>query len=178
MNFERTVRRESVREGYMVLLRAEAELLLPRGLPRICAFYQRLADACVNWAIEVYGEMVRAYFLALPDVRERSRFHTQSYRFWMRVPWEEMPHVTVLCESTRSALDGTQDFYRICHTWNVGEETVLPPAQVKSLLCPAHKRGDAPFAPDGIYREGDALVMFQNRGSNHPFLEVKIPIEP
>lgn len=178
MELEVVKRRQSVREGYVVLLRAEAEILLPESrFPMMRTFYEKIGDACLNWVIDVYGERLREYFLSLSDIREKSRFRTQTYRFWMRVPWETSPHLTLLCESERSDLDGSKDFYRIAHTWNTEEETVLPLAQVMRLFQIRVSKHDFPFEADGGYREGEHFLIFKNKTASNAFLEMKFPIK-
>lgn len=178
MELEWAEEKRSVREGYVVLLRAHAELLLPdASYPVIRSFYQRIAEACMSWTVEVFGERVRAHFLSLADIREKSRFRTLQYRFRMRSPWQNDSHITLLCESERTELDGTVDFFRICHTWNIEEETVLPLGQILPLIETRFSKKELPFLPDGIYREGDHVVVYQNKTSVHPYLEAKLPIK-
>ena len=178
MELEAVTKRQSVREGYSVLLRAQAEILLPQeDFPVMRSFYERISEACLSWVTEIYGETLRNHFLGLTDIRDRSRFRTQNYRFWMRVPWQSPPYLTLLCESERSALDGSRDFYRISHTWNTAEESILPFTQVIKLFkIRSHKR-DFPFEPDGGYREGDHFFVYKNANSSNGFLEIKIPLE-
>lgn len=176
MELEAMTRRQSVREGYVVLLRAEAEILLPKDpFLSMRSFYEKVSEACLNWVTEIYGEELRRHFLSLSDVREKSRFRTQYYRFWMRIPWQEMPHITILCESERTSLDGTRDFYRICHTWNTEEQTMLPFGQILQLFGFKLAKNEMPFVPDGIFKENDRIVIFQNRTSKNNFLEAKLP---
>ena len=177
MEFEQVTRRQSVREGFVVLLRAEATLLLPLGeYDVIRSFYERIGEACMNWVTEIYGEELRRHFLSLTEIREKSRYQTQAYRFWMRSPWEGEGHVTILCESTRSMLDGTRDFYRICHTWNCKEQSALPPTQCKRLFDFHAPASELPFSPDGFYREGDRMVIYKNANREGHFMEVSFPI--
>ncbi len=178
MEFEKITERRSVREGYVVLLRATAELMLPdEAHPVMRSFYRRIADSCLDWATEIKGEQLRAHFLSLSDIRDKSRYRTMQYRFWMRIPWQEMPHMTILCESERTEPDGTTDFYRICHTWNTEEESILPLEQVLPLVQPKFSKKDLPFLPDGLYREGDKITVFQNRRQNNRFMEAKLPVK-
>jgi hypothetical protein len=177
MDFEEMKQRRTVREGYIVLLRAEATLFLPIGYENIRDFYQRVADACMNWAIEIYGESLRKYFLSLSDVREKSKFRTKQYRFWMRVPWEEGELATVLCESERTEFDEKKVFRRISHTWNLTEQTILPIKQVLQLLDQRVDAKDFPFCPDGVYREADKIVIYQNQTEGELFREVRFPFQ-
>lgn len=178
MELERVLMRRTVREGYVLLLRAEAELLLPKeGLEVIREFYLHVAQACLDWVSGIYGEELRKYYLALSDIRERSRFFTRCYRFWMRVPWQNDEHMTVLCESERDPIDGERDFYRIAHTWNLSEQSILPPAQTMKLFEVKMRRSVLPFAPDGIYREEGRVKIFKNPCKENRFLEAELPPE-
>ncbi len=178
MDFEHVSLRKTVREGYVLLLRAEAELMLPKeGYENLRGFYERVAQSCLNWVTEIYGEELRRYFLALSDIRERSRFFTRRYRFWMRVPWQDEAHVTILCESERDPIEGERDFYRIAHTWNLEEESILPPIQVMRLLGVRLRRSAFPFVPDGIYCEDGHVKIFKNPGRENRFLEIELPPE-
>lgn len=177
MDLEQMEEKRSVREGYVVLLRANAELLMPNVSYAVMrSFYQRIADACMSWTVEVFGERVRSHFLSLSDIREKSRFRTLQYRFRMRVPWQNDSHITLLCESERVELDGTVDFYRICHTWNIEEQTILPLGQILPLVDARFSKKELPFLPDGAFREGDCIVVYQNKMPTHPFIEAKLPI--
>ena len=40
----------TVREGYQILMRADAELYLPEEKPRMLEFYKRMAQTCMRWA--------------------------------------------------------------------------------------------------------------------------------
>ena len=175
MEFENVVWQRSVREGYVVLLRAEAELLLPTEGERIRDFYEKTASACLSWATDVWGERLRDDFCRLSN-RERATFRIQRYRFYMRIPWQEGPYVTILCESRRNTSGGTEDLHRICHTWNTDEQTVLPKKQILRLFSAELAKKELPFAPDGIYKEKEKLVIFKNRGEKNDFLEAKLPI--
>jgi len=89
MELEKKNLRGAVIEGYTVLMRAEAELLLPKEKKEIGDFYISLAKKCMAWAIEVRGEGLRAEFLAAKSSEERARFPTRHYRFSMRYPWSD-----------------------------------------------------------------------------------------
>ena len=177
MEFLEQTRRMSVREGFVVLLRAEANLQLPsEDYEKIRSFYQKTADSCLLWATEIYGEELRRSFLSLSDIREKSRFRTRHYRFWMRVPWSDGEHVTILCESTRESERGDTDFYRIAHTWNVAEQTILPTSQVLRLLGARPSTHALPFVPNGLYKEGETIVIYQNASAEKAFSEVRFPV--
>ena len=179
MNMERTERHATVREGYQILLRADAELLLPVEKPRIRSFYEHLAETCMTWAQSVYGETLRREFLELESIRERSRFAAQHYRLCMRVPWEDGERIALLCESwlTGQWKEPQKSYHRIAHVWNTAEESILPHAEVLSLCGIRLGQGKLPFRPDGIYPEDGYAVMFRNVPDNMTFLEHKFPME-
>lgn len=167
----------STREGYQILLRAEARLLLPVGKPKICDFYQRLARTCVSWAEEIHGERLRREFCALETVREKSRFRTQYYRFCMYSPWEEGRYAVILCESelTGQWEEIHNSYHRISHVWDVEEELLLPPSQILSAFGVNLSRDMLPFRPDGIYPTEDGIVLFRNPTPSSVFIEKKLP---
>ena len=129
------------------------------------------------WAEELYGERVRADFLNRSETHEKSQFRTHRYRFDMRIPWEDFPYITILCESERGVPGGQMDTFRICHVWNVEEQSILPPRQAMHALRLKIAKKELPFRPDGFYREGDKLVIFQNPTSHNKFLEAKLPVK-
>ncbi len=185
MNFESNEMHATVREGYQILLRAEARLRLPIDKPVIRAFYERLANTCMRWATEVHGEMLRREFSALEGVRERSQFGTQHYRLRMGFPWSEERYLAVICESR---LDGQwhepqKSYHRISHVWDTEEESILPIPQILRLFGFTAGRGVQPFRPDGVYPEEDRMVFFRNASDTDPFREKKLsrmisPSEP
>ena len=63
MNVEKSERHATVREGYQILLRADAEVLEMMDKPKIRAFYRNMGETCMRWAQEVYGESLRKEFL-------------------------------------------------------------------------------------------------------------------
>lgn len=168
--------RAVVREGYQVILRAEARLLLPVGKEEIRDFYVRLGEACMKWARDVEGELLRRSFCALSSPRERAAFRVGQYRFGMRIPWETERFAAVVCESDlsgeRDALQG--GFHRTAQVWDLQRQLILPPRQVLSLFSPRIKRRMLPFSADGIYPEGKDLVLFRNPSEKGDFLEKRI----
>ena len=173
MELERKILRGAVIEGYTVLMRAEAELLLPQEYAAICDFYSLLAEKCMAWAIEVYGEGRRAAFLELKDSMERARFKMAKYRFLMRYPWHGDEHTAIVCESF---LDGETNekrcsYRRISHVWNVREETLLPLSQIGELFSIKVDARRIGFRADGAYPENGALVFYKNASQRNDFME-------
>ena len=175
MDFEEVIWKESVREGYVVLLRAEMKLLLPTKQAKIREFYQKTARACLSWACAVWGDRLKSAFCAL-DHKSRGKFHTRHYRFRMRIAWESAPYISILCDSEREETGGDKGFYRIAHLWNAEEETILPPKQILHTLRHKLAKNELSFSPDGIYREQNEIVFFKNPTSKTEFLEARLPI--
>ena len=173
MELEREEMRRAVRHGYQILVRIEAELLLAREKPKICAFYKALAQACVDWAYEDYGGRLREEFSALEGIKERTQFQTQSFRFWMRRCFEDDRYIAFVCETAFvGRWRGTgEDYRRLSHVWSKEEELILPPAQILSAYGLRLSKKDLPFPPDGIYPEGDGLIIFRNATEMSEFLE-------
>ena len=176
MNFEQTERKGVVREGYQILLKAEARLLLPVEHKNIRLFYENMVHACLKWAVEVHGERVRAEFEKLETIKERSAFSTQHYRMIMRCPWQSERHAAILCESqlTDQWREPRKSYHRISHIWDLSEQTLLPIPQILKLFHTHLTKGTLPFRPDGIYPEGDELVFFRNATDSAPFLEKRL----
>ena len=169
--------RAIVREGYQILLRAEAELLLPEGKPKIGEFYKRTAHACLTWAKEIYGEKLRREYLELESTREKSQFITQRYQMRMKSPWADTEHLVLLCESTLTGQWNNPErrYFRISHVWKLDEELMLPFSQIMEAFGMQVDRRQLPFRPDGIYPEGNEIVFFRNAGEKNKFLECRLP---
>ena len=170
---EKTEQRRVVREGYQILLRAEAELLLPPGKEKMKWFYEKMAETCMKWAESIYGERLRSEFLNLESLRERSHFRTQNYRFSMRSPWSEGVWTVLLCESTLTGQwkQPENSYHRVSHIWNVEEELLLPFSEILQNFGMRLEKNQLPFRPDGIYPEGDEMVFFRNADEKTRFLE-------
>ena len=168
----------TVREGYQILLRAQAELLLPMEHEKMRQFYWDLAQACMSWIREVHGERLQKAFGELESVREKSRFHTGRYRFRMSVPWESPPHVAVVCESelTGELVGPRGGYYRTSHVWNCEEELMLPIGQILQLMGCRLSGATFPFRPDGVYPRDGELVAFRNATARTPWEELCLPL--
>ena len=169
--------RSTVREGYQVLLRAEAELVLPEGKDVIKKYYELLANKCITWATEVYGERIRSEFLSLEDLHERALWRVQKYRFSMRIPWQSEHHMAILCESYLLGRkeERQSSYQRLSHVWNLSEESILPMGQVLELFGGGIKKRELPFLPDGIYPEGEELIFYKNPTNEAPGAQKKSP---
>jgi hypothetical protein len=168
----------TVREGYQVLLRAEAELLLPEGKEVIGNYYRLLLDKCMSWATEVYGERIRRDFLSLEDLHDRALWRAQKYRFLMRIPWQNEHHAAILCESYLLGQRGSVEnsYHRLSHVWNLEEESILPMAQILNLFGCGIKPKDLPFRPDGVYPDGEELIFYKNPTADTPLAQCKSAI--
>ena len=168
----------TVREGYQVLLRAEAELLLPTGKEVIGNYYRLLLDKCMSWATEVYGESIRHDFLSLEDLHDRALWRAQKYRFLMRIPWQNEHHAAILCESYLLGQRGSVEnsYHRLSHVWNLDEESILPMAQILNLFGCGIKPKDLPFLPDGVYPDGEELIFYKNPTADTPLAQCKSAI--
>ena len=101
MKNEKWVISATVRDGYQVLLRAEARAELPTEYGRIALYYRTLGEKCIAWATEVYGERLKKEFLALQTIRERSSFGCGCYRFEAGSVWEAGEDlIAFVCDST------------------------------------------------------------------------------
>ncbi len=175
MKTEKLERHAAVREGYQILLRADAELLRFEGKPKMNAFYERTAQTCMKWAEDVRGEALRREFSALTEIAEKARFCSQRYRLRIHCPWEEGKYAVVLCESELLGQwkEPQKGYHRISHVWNTEEESILPFSQILTGFGLHLKKEKLPFHPDGIYPQGDHMVFFRNASDTFPFLEKK-----
>lgn len=177
MNMEKCERHGVVREGYQILLRAEAELLFPANRPKIKTFYETMADACLSWVQEVYGERLRREFCELEGLREKSQFGIRRYRFWMRSPWEEGDLIALLCESRLTDWKNPQKgYHRISQVWDTADETMLPPDELLYRLGVRVGKKKFPFVPDGFYPQDGMLILFRNATDKTPFAEIQLPL--
>lgn len=165
--------RLTVREGYQVLLRAEAELLLPVKEGRMRDFYLALGETCMHWAEEIEGERLRRAYAELGTLRERSGFRAGVYRLRMRIPWEEGRLVALLCESELygESLSRRAGLHRTVQIWDAEEELILPMGQALARLAPWMQKRMLPFHPDGFFPQGDGLLLFRNPSHGGEFLE-------
>ena len=176
MNTEKSERHATVREGYQILLRADAEVLEPLDKPKIRCFYRNMAQGCMRWIQEVYGESLRNDFLSLENIRERSQFRTHRYRMKMQVVWEEDGYAAIVCESWLKGnwSEPQRGYHRISHVWNLAEETLLPFSEILCRFDMRLKKDMLPFCPDGIYPDGNEMVFFRNSSEQTPFLEKRL----
>ena len=164
-----------VREGYQVLLRAEAELVLLEGKDVICNYYRLLAEKCMSWATEVYGERIRRDFLSLEDLHDRALWRAQKYRFLMRIPWQNEHYIAILCESYLLGLrqQMQNSYHRLSHVWNLDEESILPIPQILELFGCGIKIKELPFVPEGVYPDGGELIFYKNPTAEAPLAQRK-----
>ena len=172
-------RHGAVREGYQILLRADAVLRLPPDAERIAEYYRSTALACLRWAEQAEGERLRRAYLALESNRERARFRPSDYRLECGPVWEGNGHAAWVCRSELRGAGGAPFVRCTAQVWNLTEQTLLPPAQVLRLFRPAgRRRWRPPFRPDGVYPLGGELVFFRNGGAGEPVREFRVPAVP
>ena len=178
MEWERVQMHASVREGYQVLLRADAELFVPLACEKIAAYYRALAEKSLAWICEVYGEDLRKQFLAVEDVRERARFGTRRYSFSMQCVWENGAHAAFLCEGILSGENEAAERTRrrSAAVWNLENEQLLPRGQVEKMLLAKGEKKRPPFACDGMYPCNEALIYFKNPTREGEGAEWQIPL--
>ena len=177
MKIETVVQRGVVREGYQILLRADARLSLPTEYAHICEFYLNLAKTCMTWAQQIYGESLKKEFLGLESVQERSRFSSRHYQLSGSLVWEEENYAAFLCESmlTGQWKEPQKSYHRISHVWNIAEQTILPFDEILGRFGIRLSKEKLPFRPDGIYPLGEEMVFFRNVTDQSPFLEHRLP---
>ena len=170
--------RATVREGYQVLLRAEAELVLPEGKDVISNYYRLLSEKCMTWATEVYGERIRSEFLSLEDLHDRALWRAQKYRFMMRIPWQSEHYMAILCESylLGQRQETQNSYHRLSHVWNLDEESILPIGQILELFGCGIQLRELPFVPEGVYPEGEKLIFYKNPTAETPLAQSKSPL--
>ena len=176
MELERLEIHRSVRREYRILLRIDAELLLPIKEKAIREFYRSLWERCFAWARDEYGaELLRAYD-ALENNGERARVRAQTYRFCIRLCYEDDAIAAILCESAiLGRWTGPGDGYRrLSHVWQKNEELLLPMEQIMSHFGVRIPKSRLPFQPDGIYPDGEGVVLFRNVTTDSPFLEKRL----
>ena len=178
MNTTTEKRGACVREGYQVLLRAEADILLPDGKDVIGNYYRLLVEKCMSWATDVHGERIRQEFLSLEDLHDRALWRAQKYRFLMRIPWQSEHHIAILCESylLGQGQDVQNSYHRLSHVWNLDEESILPISQILELFGCGIKMRELPFTPDGVYPEGSELIFYKNPTAEAPLAQSKSPL--
>ena len=176
MDTEQKSLHATVREGYQILLRADAEYLLAVERKKIRVFYERLVDTCLKWVLEVHGEGLRREFLALESVREKSQFRTQRYRLRISQPYSDGVHTAFLCESwlTGQWKSPQESYRRSAQVWNIEEQTLLPVGEILSHFGMRLKTGMLPFRPHGVYPEGEEMVFFRNASDREQFCEVRL----
>lgn len=130
------VRRITVREGYAVLLTAELSLSVPQAYARLTDFTERRGGMLFRRLSREEGERARAEYLAAESNAERARRRTRR----LRVAARAQPTESALCRVLLTAeLDGT-----VLRTeewvWNLVEETLLPPGQIRRLTRQTDKK--------------------------------------
>ncbi len=173
MKMERENIRRVVREGYRILLRAQAELELPEDYETIADYYRRMGEACLEWVTAAEGERILAEYNAIEDTVERARYQTAWYRLCCRCVWERDGHAAWVGESILHLPNGPI-VRKTAQVWNLKEQTVLPKGQILKLCKPLPKQSRPPFRADGVYPEGTELIFFRNATTKTSFSEFRI----
>ena len=179
MEIERIELKNSVRCGYVILLKIGMEGFLPVHESRIREFYDAQIDVCMRWARDDLGQSLLFDYEKLEDTSQKAQFRPQSYRFRMRPCYEDDTLIAFLCES---ALTGSWNgvangYFRMAHVWNKEEQLLLPTQQILRYVGPQLSGRDLPFQPDGVYPEGQELVLFRNVTTRFPFAEKKLAFQ-
>lgn len=161
LSYEREVRHAAVREGYRSLLKADAELQLPKEYDRICDYYRRVGEACMKWVEAAEGERLRTSYLALDDHRERARFLTAQYRLLCAPVWENEAYVSYRCHSVFQ-WNGEKIERVMAQVWCMEEQTLLPMRQILKRFAPPKCAKRPPFRPDGVYPAQGELIFYRN----------------
>lgn len=179
MELERVEWKSAVRAEYTLLLRIEAEMLLPTELPRAREFYKTLCKTCTDWAREVYGHRLTEDFEALEDVAQRARIRPHCYRFRVNRSYEDGELISFVCESALvGAWRGFENgYFRTAQVWKKKEGLLMPMRQVLRYFGFRLSPKVLPFQPDGVYPEEGRLVVFRNVTERFPFTEKKLLID-
>lgn len=173
MNGEQTELHRSIREDYRVLLYADAVLPI-FGNDRMDRLYQSAAGRFFAWA-EEEGERLRADYLALATVREKSRFPTVRVRLECRITWEDDSLCSVLLRVTRPDGTGEKTGYLSGMVWNRAENTVLPLWQILAGFGGRKLLKRTGFVPDGAFLENGTPVLYRNPRTGQPMRIAKFP---
>ena len=169
----------SVREGYQILLRAECALFLPVGYEKIADYYRAVGQKCLSWVTEVHGERLRACFADAASVREKAAFGTAQYRFCMRCTYADDDLLALVCDTTLTGhlCEETMRQRRLSAVWLLLEETLLPHEQILSRFSLGKRALRVGFVPDGVYPDGEEMVLFKNAREGQGFCErwVRLP---
>ena len=178
MELEQIRVRRSIRAGFQVVLRVEGSLEIPKEESSIRAFYQRFWEFSLA-RTEEYGEKLKERYHTLTDTKERAQFRMQTYRLQVRCCYEDADHAAFLCEGILTGhWNGAEESYwRHSYVWHFGEQTLLPLAQILEHFSSHLSLRSLPFLPDGIYPEGESLVLFRNVTPSTPFLERKLSLK-
>lgn len=170
--------RRCVRADYRILFRADAEIVVPEQKGRMRTCLQAIFRTFSEWAGSGEGEPVRQAYLALPEIRDRSRFRTVEYRLRGKFVWEGEGLVSWVAETQlRDANRQREEIRRTAIVWNTEEETALPPREIFRLagLSARERSKQLPFRPDGIYPVSGSLVCFRNGRGADAFREIRLP---
>ena len=129
MQTERVLMRQIVIGEYRVLLRMEGDLFLPIAYPKIRAFYETLCQNTLVWGKEVLGKSLCKEYADLPDPLSKSRFPTTRCNLFIEIPYEGKEYAAIVCSARWSGK--VEGLHRYVGVWQLSEELLLPPREVK-----------------------------------------------
>ncbi len=179
MELEQICIRRSIRAGFQVVLRMEGSLEIPKEESSIRSFFQRLWELSLARA-EEYGGRLKDRYHALTDIKERAQVRMQTYQLQVRCCYEDPDCAAFLCEGILTGCwsgNVGEGYWRHSYVWNLREQTLLPPAQILERFSSHLSLRSLPFPPDGIYPEGESLVLYRNVTPFSPFLERKLSLK-
>lgn len=124
---ETVTRRTAVREGYAVLLLAHLSLSYPAEYPRLAEYTVRYCQERYAVLLEQARERVRAAYLALESNRERARWRVEHLRVMAEARLLSDTVCQVLCTEVYPGATPVRTEW----LWQVEEQTMLPPAQIR-----------------------------------------------
>lgn len=126
---EQKIRRLTLREGYAVLMTAEFSVSLPQGSARMTDLAVRSGELMLRRLYRKEGERARSEYLAAESNAERARWRVRRLRLAAR----SEPVAEGFCKVVLTADLNGSVLQTVVWFWNSGEETLLPPAQVRRL---------------------------------------------
>ncbi len=163
----------TIKEDFRILVKCEVEMQLPKDIPLIMPFYQKMGDAAIRWSREQLGEKTRKEYASLPDLWAKARFLPVYFRLQGAPAFEDADHLVMVCHSVLS--QGNERLIRrSAQVWNKREGTVLSDRLVLRRFCKGKCKKPRGFHADGCYPCGGEMIFFRNPTAKAPFSEQKI----
>ena len=165
----------TIKKDFRILVKCEVEMQVPKEVPLVLPFYQKMGDAAIRWSQEILGEKTRKEYASLPDLWAKARFLPVRFRLQGAPVFEDADHLVMVCQSV--LLQGNERLVRrSAQVWNKWEGTVLPERQVLRHFCRGKCKKPKGFRADGCYPCGEEMIFFRNPTAKMTFLEQKIRI--